>query len=392
MKIWHKLKKVLRALRRVVYVNKGPNPFPYYVERPIREEFGTMLQLEAGMQDHSTNESITEEILTRLINFWHAMKERTEAYKIPAVYRIGGLWGPIIASEALQPLSKGLDEGDRNSLNFLLKNFFRRLGNFLGEPTDFTSAAVKHRRWKTFRSFSSRWLDLYGEESLTEMKNPLIGNPVGFLIGGALFTADSFRHNFYARRIVDLTSDIECPIVCEVGGGFGGFAYHLLKRPETSFKYICYDIPIMAVLVAYYLLMAFPDKRLGLFGEVDSLADPLSEYDAVIFPHFVLPRLQDLSVDVCVNMCSFAEMDKSTVEEYMSQFERICRGFILHQNHDWTFDSIKSCYHPPNRAYKDWKLSLLEPNPVKFKRLHKIISPFQGDLYGGFYEWLYIRR
>jgi putative sugar O-methyltransferase len=222
------------------------------------------------------------------------------------------------------------------------------------------------------------------------MKNPLIGNPIGFEVDGAIFTADSFRHNFYARRIADLLSDIEKPAVLEIGGGFDGVAYHLLSRIRREFKYIDFDLPAVAILAAYFLLTAFPSMRIGLYGEVGS-ADPFRAYDVVIFPNFALPWLTDMSADLCFNSCSFAEMDELTVREYMRQFERICRRFIMHQNHSWVSGTRNGCYEPMGR-FKHWNLSLVEPNPSIFKRVHKITSPFQGDLYAEFFEWLYERR
>jgi hypothetical protein len=191
--------------------------------------------------------------------------------------------------------------------------------------------------------------------------------------------------------MADLADDIESPVVCEVGGGFGGFAYHLLKRPQRSFRYLDYDIPVMCIVAGFYLATAFPDKRIRLFGEVGSLADPLRDCDAAVLPNFALPRLQDRAADICFNTCSFAEMDESTVREYTSQFERVCRSFILYEDHSWTSGS-KNAYYRTLGGFEHWDLSRIEPSPVTFKRLHKIPSPFHADLFGEFFEWLYMRR
>lgn len=360
----------------------------YFVTKYMNPRYATPLQLEMGLQDHSAKEPISGELLRRLLRAWRAMKK--EPNELPEAYRIAGEWQAII-SKAFYPLTKAFEEEDTHSLNDLLQNFFRTFGDSFGEPTDFTAAVHKRERCEHFRVYVARWVDLYGEEAIRDACPPLIGNPMGFQIDGALMTADSFRHNFYARRMLDLADDLEHPIVCEVGGGFGGFAYHLLRRSQKSFKYIDYDIPVMCLVAAYYLTTAFPTKRIRLFGEIDSMAEPVHDCDVAILPNFALPRLQDRSVDVCFNTCSFAEMDPPTVREYTSQFERVCRRFILYEDHSWS-SSSKNAYYQPRGGFKHWNLSGIEPSAVRFKRLYRIPSPFHADLFGEFFEWLYMRR
>ncbi len=220
---------------------------------------------------------------------------------------------------------------------------------------------------------------------------PLISNPMGFVIGDDFYTADALRHNFYAHRMADLADDFTNPIVCEVGGGFGGFARHLLSRPGSNFRYLDYDLPVMCIASAYYLMTALPDKRLRLFGEVDDLAEPLRNADLAILPNFALPQLGGQSADICFNTCSFAEMETATVQEYTHQFERVCRHFILYEDHSWAGDS-KYAYYQPMGGFQHWNLSAIEPAPALFKRVYKVPAPFHSDMFGEFFEWLYARR
>lgn len=379
----------LRKLRRLLRRERPEPAVPgYYVTKYMTDRFGTILQLEKGLRDHRVKEPIPGELLGRLIDAWRAMKKAPN--ELPDAYRVGGEWQSII-SKSFLPLTRAFEEEDHSALNDLLQSFFRKFGDFFGEPTDFTAEAHRRGRCEHFRVYAARWIDLYGEEAIHDARPPLIGNPIGFVIDGALIAADSFRHNFYARRMLDLADDIKNPVVCEVGGGFGGFAYHLLNRPQKSFKYIDYDIPVMCLVAAYYLTTAFPKKRVRLFGEVGSLVEPVRDCDVAILPNFALPHLQDRSVDICFNTCSFAEMDEPTVQEYTRQFERVCRRFILYEDHSWTSSSANA-YYQPMGGFKHWNLSRIEPSPVHFKRLHKIPSPFHADLFGEFFEWLYMRR
>jgi hypothetical protein len=284
-------------------------------------------------------------------------------------------------SDYFARLTDALDRDDQAALNDLLQNFFRTFGDCFGEPTN-----PRH-----FRAYASRWIDLYGVEALLDACPPVIGNPMGFIVDGAFMTPDGFRHNSYARRMADLADDIEHPVVCEVGGGFGGFAYHLLNRHGRSFKYIDYDLPVICIAAAHYLTLACPDKRIRLYGEVASLQEPLRDCDAAVLPNFVLPKLSDRAADICFNTCSFAEMDEATVQEYMRQFERVSRRFILLEDHAWTTGSTNA-YYQPSQGFSHWDVSRIEPDRQEFKRVYKIPAPFHSDLFGEFFEWLYMRR
>jgi hypothetical protein len=360
----------------------------YYVSKYLREDFGTAAQLEAGLRDNAQLAPTPPEVLERLLRAWRAMQQA--AQDAPGVYQVCGEWKAIV-TEAFGPLTTALDAGDQAALDHLLRNFLRHFGDFFGEPTKINSEGNKRARREQFQLYVSRWIDLFGEDSLPEARVPLISNPMGFVIGGDFYTADALRHNFYAHRMADLADDFNNPIVCEVGGGFGGFARHLLSQPGSNFGYLNYDLPVMCIASAYYLMTALPDKRLFLFGEADDLAEPLRDYDLAILPNFALSQLGDQSVDICFNTCSFAEMETATVEEYTHQFERVCRRFILYEDHSWAGDS-RYAYYQPMGGFQHWNLSAIQPAPALFKRVYKVPAPFHSDMFGEFFEWLYARR
>lgn len=376
--------------RRFLFsVASSPPPSTYYVDKYLRKkEYGTTEQLEAGHRDNAQAHPIPSEVLDRLIDAWRAMQHRAGA--VPEAYEVGGEWKAIVI-QLFEPLTSALNDGDHARLDDLLRNFFRRFGDFFGEPTDLQSEANRQARREQLVAYASRWIDLYGEAEFSDVHLPLICNPIGFLVDGAFITPDTFRHNFYARRMADLADDIQDPVVCEVGGGFGGFAYHLVRRPQPTFKYIDYDLPVMCIVSAYYLLTACPDKQLRMYGEVDALDAPVRNADIAVLPNFALPQLADKGVDICFNTCSFAEMDVAAVEEYTHQFERISRTYILYEDHTWKGDS-RYAYYEPLGGFKHWDLSAIRPSRAEFKRLYKIPSPFHSDFMGEFFEWLYVRR
>jgi hypothetical protein len=368
-----------RYLLSILTADSGPAAASnYYVNRYLRPDYGTAAQLAEGLQDRRGAGRTPSDLLQRLVRAWHAMKSAADS--VPAPFRVGGEWAHLM-SDYFARLTDALDRDDQAALNDLLQNFFRTFGDCFGEPTN-----PRH-----FRAYASRWIDLYGVEALLDACPPVIGNPMGFIVDGAFMTPDGFRHNSYARRMADLADDIEHPVVCEVGGGFGGFAYHLLNRHGRSFKYIDYDLPVICIAAAHYLTLACPDKRIRLYGEVASLQEPLRDCDAAVLPNFVLPKLSDRAADICFNTCSFAEMDEATVQEYMRQFERVSRRFILLEDHAWTTGSTNA-YYQPSQGFSHWDVSRIEPTRQEFKRVYKIPAPFHSDLFGEFFEWLYMRR
>jgi putative sugar O-methyltransferase len=96
----------------------------------------------------------------------------------------------------------------------------------------------------------------------------------------------------------------------EIGGGLGGQAYQTIQMCDGQVsKYIVFDIPEVATISAYFLLSAFPDKCVRLFGEGPVSVASCEEYDIAVFPHFTINQLSDASVDLFYNSCSFSEMD-----------------------------------------------------------------------------------
>jgi hypothetical protein len=72
-------------------------------------------------------------------------------------------------------------------------------------------------------------------------------------------------------------------------------------------KYINFVIPEVAANSSYFLLAAFSDKCVRLFGEGPVRVAPQENYDIAILPHFAIADVMDSSVDVCYNSRSLSE-------------------------------------------------------------------------------------
>ena len=178
-------KKIIPATSKSYPKNDNKIKSGYFVDNCGKENFGTLDQLKAAIASNNHNHVVDKEILLRLIKFWKAMQKTPD--DLPEEYHIGGQWLPII-KDSFGPLISALDNEDLDSLERLLNNFFRQFGDFFGEPTNYQSEEYIQQKLERFKIYSSRWMDLYGEDSLEEIIDPLIGNPVGFLINEKLYT------------------------------------------------------------------------------------------------------------------------------------------------------------------------------------------------------------
>ena len=115
------------------------------------------------------------------------------------------------------------------------------------------------------------------------------------------------------------------------------------------------------------MLLAFPNKRLRLFGEGSISSEFSDDFDIGIFPHYKINQLKNNSIDLFYNSCSFSEMDGATSKEYLSIIERACRKYFLHVNHDTSFK-----FRNPDGSFSENIIgSKLVPNRKYFKRIFK---------------------
>jgi len=94
--------------------------------------------------------------------------------------------------------------------------------------------------------------------STRDLAGPAIGNPFGITLDGTLIRTGAPGQHYCAHRIMRQLSS-ESAVVAEIGGGFGGMAYYLLRdRPRLT--YLDFDLPESLALTTYYLHKAFPAR------------------------------------------------------------------------------------------------------------------------------------
>ncbi len=287
---------------------------------------------EKGFADHIRQQPITtDRTITRLLNAYN--KAKADQKRASKPYQVGHLWQEILDTR-FSRLTTALRERDSGTVKSILENFNRE---DCGDDTCGGGQYYQRMKKVPFYKYQyiSAWQRRYdvckkelGREPTFDSK--LLGNPVGVCQGDQVVTLCNIEYHYYADQIASLVGQVAHPVICEIGGGVGGQAYETIRHHTPNLSYILLDIPEVLLLSSYYLMMAFPDKKMMLYGESGNPTD----YDIALLPNFFLPELTDSSVDVFFNSCSFSEMDYNTTKEYLRQIERVCRKYLMHINHN----------------------------------------------------------
>ena len=328
------------------------------------------LNLKDGFFDHRKKKVVLLASNTqpkRIVDAYNASK-KAQSFASPP-YQIKGLWKEWISIN-YKELITALENENLSDLSVLLGNLSReqftigtggydnyiRYHSLLGVPY------IKYV-WCKYRD-----LLLGMDYKLSKITNPIIGNPTGVLLDKKIISIDNLRHAYHAVEMCEILRDLKSSRIVEIGGGLGGQAYQTMQMADSSIhNYTLFDIPEVNVISSYFLLLAFPNKRIRLFGEGSICSELSNDFEIGIFPHFKITQLENCSVDLFYNSCSFSEMDGTASNEYLSVIERVCKKYFLHVNHDVTFKSKN-----PDGSFSENIIgSKLVPNKKHFKRLFK---------------------
>lgn len=145
------------------------------------------------------------------------------------------------------------------------------------------------------------------------------------------------------------------------------------------------DIPENNMIVSFFLMSAFPDKKFSLYGE--NLND---DYDIAIMPNFYLKHVPDNFADLVFNSHSLTEMSPETVKEYLKQIDRISSKYFFNANHEGNPDDYGlefkhvSLNDPEFELPKqNWKRIYRLPETITNAQQKNKITPFT------FWEYLY---
>lgn len=344
--------------------------------------------LEAGLTDRPDPISDAElgPFVQEMHRLYRAMKQDQPAQ--PEAYQPGTEWAVYI--EQRGHLYNAWLQGDLAAMAAQFRSFWRN---------DLGAIVKQYAGYQTLRedpAARERFVDLMAYDYMIwrhlldadpqELAVPPVGNPWGYVLDDVMIAPKALRYHALMTQIRQITADRQRPVVAEIGAGYGGTAYYLL-RGQDPLLYINFDLPETLVLCAYYLRRTLPQRRILLYEEGLRLTPQhLAEYDVLLLPNWMLPQLPDDSVDLFLNTFSLSEVPPPALKEYIGQIERVCRGYFLHNNMDRA--------GVVNLGYERTPASRYPVSPGRFKLLYKRYDMFQRLHYGrdgDYREFLYQR-
>ena len=286
----------------------------------------------ASRIDHQSEDTaLLDRICTAYIK---AIQQESSA---PEAYR-ATVWWERQRGWSLQPIIHALSNRDLATVRSMYSNFYRdrsAAGLIVPQtlPRRYFGSKINtfHRRLYLIDALYriDHWKAVTGGLfTPAELCGPAIGNPFGVVIDGTLVRVGAEYQHYCAHRIIDLLAS-KPATVAEIGGGFGGMAYYLL-RDRSHTTYIDFDVPESIALTSYYLLKAFPQLRFLLYGEENLTLDALSRADVVLMPAFELASMPAACADLTFSSHAMSDLSPSAMNEYLSRVAAMTAGYFLH--------------------------------------------------------------
>lgn len=276
-----------------------------------------------------------EAILQRICRAYVRAAERETVVK--SEYRPSGWWKDV-RQDGLAPVRRALAARDIAALQRMYRNFYRDpcSTGLVGAPYKMNKAHLGEAADESCRRFFlsnalhriDHWKAQTGNRFvLRDLAGPKIGNPFGVSIDGTLIRAGTESQHYSAHRIMELLLPPNAAVV-EIGGGFGGMAYYLVRdRPGTT--YVNFDVPESIALASYYLLKSFPDREFLLYGEEPLSADSLARFPVVLMPVFELPNMPAKSAGLIFSAHTMASLTPAAMAEYLDEIHRTTNKYLL---------------------------------------------------------------
>jgi putative sugar O-methyltransferase len=315
-----------------------------YALRSVSEGFA------ARIDDQSDDAALLDRICTAYIK---AVERDQHA---PAIYKATEWW-ELQRRWTLKPVIQALATRDFEALQRMYGNFFRdpcSAGLIVVQSMakDHFGERIKDIDRRVYLADALYHIDYWkaqtgGGYAMRDLSGPAIGNPFGVVIDGTLLRAGAAYQHYCAHRIRCLLQPGAATVI-EIGGGFGGMAYYLL-RDTTSLTYIDFDVPESIALTSYYLLKAFPQLKFLLYGEEELTEETISRADVVLMPVFELAAMPEASADVVFCSHSISDLSHGAMVAYLNDIARITQDHFLYLGNSSSGKAItelvKSEYH-----------------------------------------------
>ncbi len=323
-------------------------------------------------------------ILKRIIAAYRKAKVRQKS--AGEAFNVSNEWLSIYERN-LGPVMKALLSENVAELQRMYQNFFRDpcstglVGLPINIPNLLSGGAIKQE----FREYIvcdvlhryNLWKKRTGNKyTAAALSAPIVGNPYGYTMDGVFIRGGGDYQHYYAHAIAELVGSSEEQIVVELGGGFGGLAYYLV-RDNPQVTYVDFDLPEATALASYYLMRSLPSVPIRLYGEAELSAEALATPGFVMMPSFEIMKMPSKSAAVSFNSYSLAEMSPATIGVYLDQTTRITSGYFLHVNHNRNavlsadkFGVEERGFKLVNRELAGWTLGI-NPQSDEYEYLYK---------------------
>lgn len=256
----------------------------------------------------------------------------------PQAYQASGWWRQV-RNANLGPVLHALETQDLVTLTAIYSDFYRNpcSTGLIGVPYGMASAYFRESINDLYRRFylgdALHSLDYWDKQtggvySLQDLEGPDIGNPFGVLLDGVLVRSGSAYQHYTAHKVISCLGSMPATVV-EIGGGFGGMAYYLL-RDQKQIKYIDFDVPESLALTSYYLLRSFPHLNFLLYGEEKLSPNTIAKADIVLMPLSTMNSLASESADVVFSSHAISDISPEAMQAYMSAIARMTAGCFLY--------------------------------------------------------------
>jgi len=296
----------------------------------VRDGFVSHLD-DPGRDDQRGEDAILERICSAYIKA--AERQKTA----PAAYRPTDWWEQR-RKRNLQPVMTALAARDLPTLRGMYRNFYRdpcSAGLIVSQTVakDYFGERMTDFHAQLYLIDALYRLDYWqqrtgGRTTLNDLSGPLIGNPFGVVIDGILVRSGADYQQCCAQRIHGLLGSKK-NTVAEIGGGFGGMAYYLLRdRAETT--YIDFDVPESIALTSYYLLKAFPQLRFLLYGEEHLTSEAISRADVALMPLTELVLMPAGCADLTFSSHAMSDLSMDAMVEYVNHVAAMTKAHFLY--------------------------------------------------------------
>lgn len=324
-------------------------------------------------------------ILKRIVDAYQ--KAKLKQPRAGEAFNVSNEWLPIYERK-LGPVMSALRTGNVGELQRMYRNLFRDpcSAGLAGLPIDIPNLLTGGGNIKrNYREYIlcdvlhryNLWRTRTGNKYPTAaLSAPMVGNPYGYIVDGVFVRPGGDYQHYYAHAIGELLRSTDNQIVVELGGGFGGLAFYLL-RDHPQVTYIDFDLPEAIALASYYLMRSLPDAPIRLYGEAELSSAVPGTPGLLMMPSFEIMNMPSKSTAVSFNSYSLAEMSPATIRVYLDEIARITDGYVLHVNHNRNavlsaddFGIEKRGFTLLTREIAGWTLGI-SPNSDEYEYLYR---------------------